>query len=134
MICALPVALVSAWLIATSVKLLGCGGICGARYSTVSSAPDGAAHGFEAGAHTCPMVAFPFGIPCTVHVTAELDVFETLAVKPAPWPVNKLADGGDTVTLIDKLATIDTVAVALCVPADASIVTELGDGTAVGAT
>jgi hypothetical protein len=132
-ICALPVALESAWLIATSVTLSGCGCTAGARYSTVFSGPEGAAHGFEAGAHTCPTVPFPFGTPFTVHVTAELDVFETLAVKFALWPVITVADAGDTVTLIDALATMETVAVALCVPAVASIFTEAGDGTAAGA-
>ncbi len=133
MICALPVALASAWLIAMSVTLLGSGCASGATYFTASSEPEGVAHGFEAGAHTCPTVPFPSGTPFTVHVTAEFELSATVAVKFALWPVITLADGGDTLTLIDGLATIETVAVALCVPAVASIVTKLGDGTAAGA-
>lgn len=132
-ICVLPVALGSTWLIATSVTLLGCGCASGARYSTAFSGPEGAVHGFDAGAHTCPTVPFPSGTPSTVHATAELDVFETLAVKLALWPVVTVFVGGDTVTLIDGLATIETVAVALSALTLATIVTELGDGAAAGA-
>lgn len=90
-------------------------------------------HGFEPGAHTCPKVALPFATPFTVQVTAEFEVPETVATKFALWPVIMAAEGGETVTAIGELATIETLAVAFCVAAAALIVIELGDGTAAGA-
>ena len=132
-ICALPVALGSAWLIAASVTLLGCGCVCGARYSTVLSVPEAGTHGFDADAQTCPTAAFPLGMPFTVQATPELVVPVTVAVKLAVLPAIKVADGGDTVTATEVLVVTMTVAAALWVPAVASITTELGEGMVVGA-
>lgn len=132
-ISALPLAFESASLVAISATTLGCGCACGARYSTTFSEPDGATHGLDAVMQTCPTVGLPFGMPFTVHVTAELDAFETVAVKFALWPVTTVAESGETATVIGGLATIATVALALCIPAVASIATEFGEGTTAGA-
>lgn len=72
-------------------------------------------------------------MPFTVHVTAEFGVPETVAVKFALCPGARVADVGDTDTVTGAPPPIETIAVALCVPAVASIATELGEGTAAGA-
>lgn len=95
--------------------------------------PVGAAHGLEFGVQAWPTVAFPFGIPSTVQVTFVFGVPVTVAVKSCPAPADTIADEGDTVTTIDGLFTIATVAEALCVPAIALMVTGFAAGAAVGA-
>lgn len=93
----------------------------------------GAVHGFEFGAQAWPTLAFPLGIPSTVQVTFAFGVPVTVAVKSWPVPAGTIAEEGDTVTTIDGLFTIATVAEALCVPAIALMVTGFVEGTAAGA-
>lgn len=89
------------------------------------SLPDGAAQGFEFGAHTWPRTEFPLGMPLTFQVTAVLSVPATDALKLARAPGARLAEAGETFTVITGgLATV-TVAVALCVLAIASMVSGL---------
>lgn len=51
-ISALPLAVISAWLVAVSETVAGCGCADGATYCTAVSEPVGAMHGFEFGVHT----------------------------------------------------------------------------------
>src|SRR5579875_269469 len=118
-ICALAMIAGLTILAAASVTAFGCGGVCGAQYSIASSAPEGAAHGFEPAAQTWPTVALPFAIPFTAHVTLVFTVPDTEALKLARWPAAIAADGGAIEIATAALLTTVTTADALCVPAAA---------------
>jgi hypothetical protein len=49
---------------------------------------------------TWPTPALPFAIPFTDHVTVVSDAFVTFALNDMRWPVETVAVGGDTVTVM----------------------------------
>ena len=96
----------------------------------------GATHGFVPGSQTWPTLALPFGMPFTDQVTVVSDVFATLGINDMRWPVETVAVGGETPTVISVvMATVaDSVVPPLVTElAVAWIVTGLVAGRLAGA-